>query len=177
MSSNDSKKPRRRGANSEKGFKPYHSVSVPKHVDLAHQLQEDRPKTTVMLRNIPNRYSQAGLLKEIDAAGFTDTYDFFYLPMDTKNRTNVGYAFINFLTSQDLDRFMSYFAGYVFPNCFEEAISMLLASASAYPVEVPHGFDMAHSSMPSMAPPVSSAQQVYTHPEDEAEALVSPLLP
>eukprot|EP00435_Cladocopium_sp_Y103_P071527 s90_g37.t1 len=118
MSSNDSKKPRRRGANSEKGFKPYHSVSVPKHVDLVHQShQEDKPKTTVMLRNIPNRYSQVGLLKEIDAAGFTDSYDFFYLPMDTKNRTNVGYAFINFLTSQDLDRFMTYFAGYVFPNC------------------------------------------------------------
>ena len=33
--------------------------------------------------------------------GFVDTYDFFYLPMDTKNRTNVGYAFINFLSSQD----------------------------------------------------------------------------
>ncbi|CAL1147862.1 unnamed protein product [Cladocopium goreaui] len=118
MSSNDSKKPRRRGTNSEKGFKPYHSVSVPKHVDLVHQShQEDKPKTTVMLRNIPNRYSQVGLLKEINAAGFTDSYDFFYLPMDTKNRTNVGYAFINFLTSQDLDRFMTYFAGYVFPNC------------------------------------------------------------
>ncbi len=58
MTSNDSKKPRRRGANSDKGFKPYHSVSVPKHVDLSHHAQEDRPKTTVMLRNIPNRYSQ-----------------------------------------------------------------------------------------------------------------------
>eukprot|EP00434_Breviolum_minutum_P014505 symbB.v1.2.012790.t1/scaffold884.1/size313170/2 len=88
MTSNDSKKPRRRGVNSEKGFKPYHSVSVPKHVDLSHHAQEDRPKTTVMLRNIPNRYSQVGLLKEIDAAGFTDSYDVFYLPMDTKNRTS-----------------------------------------------------------------------------------------
>jgi hypothetical protein len=30
-------------------------------VDLVHQShQEDKPKTTVMLRNIPNRYSQAG---------------------------------------------------------------------------------------------------------------------
>lgn len=27
----------RRGANSDRGFKPYHSVSVPKHVDLVHQ--------------------------------------------------------------------------------------------------------------------------------------------
>lgn len=57
-----------------------------------------------MLRNIPNRYSQASLLQEIDAAGYEGTYDFFYLPMDTQNRTNVGYAFINFLTPQDLER-------------------------------------------------------------------------
>lgn len=115
--SHDSKKPRRRGANSDRGFKPYHSVSVPKHVDLVHQVHEDRPKTTVMLRNIPNRYSQVTLLKEIDAQGFIDSYDFFYLPMDTKNRTNVGYDFINFLTAQDLERFMKRFAGYVFPHC------------------------------------------------------------
>eukprot|EP00439_Symbiodinium_sp_Y106_P069087 s1226_g11.t2 len=114
------KKPRRRGgasANVEKGiFKPYHSVSVPKHADLLHHFQADRPKTTVMLRNIPNRYSQASLLQEIDLAGYRGTYDFFYLPMDTQNRTNVGYAFINFLTSPDLERFMMEFAGYLFQN-------------------------------------------------------------
>ncbi|CAE7856699.1 ML2 [Symbiodinium necroappetens] len=114
------KKPRRRGgasANVEKGiFKPYHSVSVPKHADLLHHFQADRPKTTVMLRNIPNRYSQASLLQEIDLAGYRGTYDFFYLPMDTQNRTNVGYAFINFLTSPDLERFMVEFAGYLFQN-------------------------------------------------------------
>mmetsp|Transcript_105107 Transcript_105107/g.250218 ORF Transcript_105107/g.250218 Transcript_105107/m.250218 type:complete len:334 (+) Transcript_105107:79-1080(+) len=114
------KKPRRRGgasANVEKGiFKPYHSVSVPKHADLLHHFQADRPKTTVMLRNIPNRYSQASLLQEIDLAGYRGTYDFFYLPMDTQNRTNVGYAFINFLTSPDLERFMVEFASYLFQN-------------------------------------------------------------
>ena len=104
MTSNDSdskKKCRKRGANTERGFKPYHSVSVPKNADLMHNQPGDRPKTTVMLRNIPNRYSQAGLLKEIDAAGFKGSYDFFYLPMDTKNRTNVGYAFINFLSTEE----------------------------------------------------------------------------
>mmetsp|Transcript_27953 Transcript_27953/g.65039 ORF Transcript_27953/g.65039 Transcript_27953/m.65039 type:complete len:339 (+) Transcript_27953:102-1118(+) len=114
------RKPRRRGGatvNADKGiFRPYHSVSVPKNADLLHQFHADRPKTTVMLRNIPNRYSQANLLQEIDAAGFRGTYDFFYLPMDTQNRTNVGYAFINFLTSHDLDRFMTEFAGYLFQS-------------------------------------------------------------
>lgn len=31
-------------------------------MDLVHGFQADRPKTTVMLRNIPNHYSQAGVL-------------------------------------------------------------------------------------------------------------------
>lgn len=99
-------------------FRPYHSVSVPKHVDLQQHVLEsqNRPKTTAMLRNIPNRYTQATLLSEVDGAGFHGTYDFFYLPMDTYNRTNVGYAFINFVTPDDFDRFTSIFAGYMFQD-------------------------------------------------------------
>eukprot|EP00438_Fugacium_kawagutii_P033090 Skav229603 [mRNA] locus=scaffold510:225750:228890:+ [translate_table: standard] len=114
MASN-AKRSRRR--HTEKGFRPYHSVSVPKSVDLVHSGQiGDRPKTTVMLRNIPNRYSQASLLEEIDHAGFKGSYDFFYLPMDTQNRTNVGYAFINFLTTEELERFMVEFANHAFKH-------------------------------------------------------------
>lgn len=116
MASDDKRKSRRR-QQTEKGFRPYHSVSVPKSVDLVHSgLQGDRPKTTVMLRNIPNRYSQASLLEEIDLAGFKGSYDFFYLPMDTQNRTNVGYAFINFLTTEELERFMTEFANHAFKH-------------------------------------------------------------
>jgi len=69
-----------------------------------------------MLRNIPNRYSQAGLLEEIDHSGFKGSYDFFYLPMDTQNRTNVGYAFINFLTPEEATRFMTEFAHHAFKH-------------------------------------------------------------
>lgn len=99
-------------------FRPYHSVSVPKHVDLQQHVlaSQNRPKTTAMLRNIPNRYTQATLLSEVDGAGFHGTYDFFYLPMDTHNRTNVGYAFINFVTPDDFERFTSIFAGYMFQD-------------------------------------------------------------
>eukprot|EP00930_Biecheleria_cincta_P060604 TRINITY_DN46244_c0_g1_i1.p1 TRINITY_DN46244_c0_g1~~TRINITY_DN46244_c0_g1_i1.p1 ORF type:complete len:401 (+),score=71.82 TRINITY_DN46244_c0_g1_i1:75-1277(+) len=95
-------------------FRPYHSVSVPKSVALHELLDDRKPKTTAMLRNIPNRYTQATLLEVIDSAGFEQEYDFFYLPMDTQNRTNVGYCFINFTTPAGLEKFISTFVGFSF---------------------------------------------------------------
>ena len=37
-----------------------------------------------MLRNIPNKYTQAMILDEIDENGLYKKYDFFYLPIDYK---------------------------------------------------------------------------------------------
>jgi hypothetical protein len=51
-------------------------------------------RTTVMIKNIPNKYTQKMLLERIDTKHF-GRYDFFYLPIDLKNNCNVGYAFIN----------------------------------------------------------------------------------
>jgi len=67
-----------------------------------------------MLRNIPNKYTQASLLQEIDHLGFEGTYNFFYLPMDVHNRTNVGYAFINFVLLSDMAGFIEAFTDYKF---------------------------------------------------------------
>ncbi|CAE7229225.1 ML2, partial [Symbiodinium pilosum] len=100
----------------KKEFKPYHATSVPKETDFAAVATSDNPPTTAMLRNIPSKCTQASLLEEIDSEGFTGLYDFFYLPMDVRNKTNVGYAFVNFLQPSDMTRFSEHFEGYRFKN-------------------------------------------------------------
>lgn len=39
-------------------------------------------RTTIMLRNIPNKYTRDMILEEIDMFNFKKKYDFFYLPID-----------------------------------------------------------------------------------------------
>ncbi len=78
-------------------------------------------RTTVMIRNIPNKYTQVMLLSEIDVA-FKQEYDFFYLPIDFKNRCNMGYAFINFLDSQSIISFWAEFIGQRWYNFNSEKV-------------------------------------------------------
>lgn len=67
--------------------------------------------TTLMLRNIPNNYQRDSLLSELDSHGFKACYDFFYLPIDFRNRCNMGYAFINMVNPQEAERFKQTYNG------------------------------------------------------------------
>ncbi|XP_077252667.1 protein terminal ear1-like [Tasmannia lanceolata] len=68
-------------------------------------------RTTVMIKNLPNKYSQKMLMELLDrhciywneqiAEGDNEplsSYDFLYLPVDFRNKCNIGYGFLN-LTS------------------------------------------------------------------------------
>ena len=49
-----------------------------------------------MIRHIPNKYTQKMLLATIDEH-FRGTYDFFYLPIDFKNKCVAGCYMLGFL--------------------------------------------------------------------------------
>lgn len=65
--------------------------------------------TTVMLRNIPNKYTRSMLVALIDEQGFKGQYDFVYLPMDFRQAVNLGYAFVNLLTHDGAMQFKAAF--------------------------------------------------------------------
>ncbi|KAL3500957.1 hypothetical protein ACH5RR_035406 [Cinchona calisaya] len=63
-------------------------------LDIDRIARGEDKRTTLMIKNIPNKYTSKMLLAAIDER-HRGTYDFIYLPIDFKNKCNVGYAFIN----------------------------------------------------------------------------------
>lgn len=70
------------------------------------------PRTTLMLRNIPNCYSRSLLLELLDGHGFKGSYNLVYLPIDFNTNCGFGYAFVNFVDTESADIFMSQLQGF-----------------------------------------------------------------
>ncbi|XP_010536580.1 PREDICTED: protein MEI2-like 4 isoform X2 [Tarenaya hassleriana] len=79
-------------------------------LDLDRILQGEDSRTTLMVKNIPNKYTSKMLLAAIDEH-CKGTYDFIYLPIDFKNKCNVGYAFINMTDPKNIIPFHKAFDG------------------------------------------------------------------
>ncbi|KAL1413545.1 hypothetical protein Q8F55_001319 [Vanrija albida] len=77
------------------------------------------PRTTVMIKDVPNKLSRqelVGILQEVGAwttlqqpneqQVVPDEFDFVYLRFDFNNHCNVGYAFVNFTSTKALYNFI-----------------------------------------------------------------------
>eukprot|EP00929_Paragymnodinium_shiwhaense_P047904 TRINITY_DN2429_c0_g6_i1.p1 TRINITY_DN2429_c0_g6~~TRINITY_DN2429_c0_g6_i1.p1 ORF type:complete len:596 (+),score=150.82 TRINITY_DN2429_c0_g6_i1:113-1900(+) len=76
--------------------------------DATDENRSCKSVTTVMLRNIPNKYTRDMLVNQLHEGG-RYRIDFVYLPIDFKNKCNVGYCFLNFCTPKECQRFMESF--------------------------------------------------------------------
>lgn len=68
--------------------------------------------TTVIMRNIPNRFSVAALAAMLDKHGFCGAYDLIYLPVDFATGVSFGYAFVNLTTNEKAERLIATFDGF-----------------------------------------------------------------
>lgn len=81
-------------------------------------------RTTLMIKNIPNKYNVKLILSVIDE-NHRGTYDFIYLPIDFKNKCNVGYAFINMTDPQHIIPFYKTFNGKKWEKFNSEKVASL----------------------------------------------------
>lgn len=80
--------------------------------DEDFEARSGKPKTTMMLRNIPNIFTRAMLVDQLNQSGFRGSYDFVYLPVDHSTNVGFGYAFVNFTSPNGARLFKNHFHGY-----------------------------------------------------------------
>ncbi|GAB2299084.1 Protein MEI2-like 2 [Dionaea muscipula] len=93
-------------------------------LDLEKIASGEDARTTLMIKNIPNKYTSKMLLAAIDESHM-GTYDFLYLPIDFKNKCNVGYAFINMLSPSHIIPFYEAFNGKKWEKFNSEKVASL----------------------------------------------------
>lgn len=115
-------------------FKEYSHKDVPRHSDFEGYALSDESSavgtlvTTLMIRNIPNRYTQADLLDELTLLGFGGTIDFLYMPLDRGSKANVGYAFVNFLAVKAAFECREALHGYKFTRHGKDKVAIVSAA-------------------------------------------------
>ena len=62
-------------------------------IDIIEIISGKDKRTTLMLRNIPNKYKLDDLVKEIDKS-FWGKYDYINLPIDYERKLNLGYTLL-----------------------------------------------------------------------------------
>ncbi|KAK7539032.1 RNA recognition motif 2-domain-containing protein [Phyllosticta citricarpa] len=117
--------PRRARHNDENGANAIALDHIREGVDV---------RTTVMVRNIPNKmdtYQLEDLLRKLSFG----RYDFVYLRIDFRNGFNVGYAFVNFASAMDVVNFCERLVAHGWPGDLGSGKSPALSYATVQGVE------------------------------------------
>eukprot|EP00347_Sterkiella_histriomuscorum_P020889 403336070 len=87
----------------------YSSQEIMQFVVRTKNILQDG-RTSLMIKNIPNKYTKQMLIDTIELT-HKKKYDFLYLPIDFQNKCNVGYAFINIKSVDQVKTFFQRFHG------------------------------------------------------------------
>jgi RNA recognition motif-containing protein len=68
--------------------------------------------TTIMIRNIPGKYTQEALMEEVWQV--SPLFNFFHMPVARKTNGCLGYAFVNFIDAETASKFIAEFQGHAF---------------------------------------------------------------
>jgi RNA recognition motif-containing protein len=79
---------------------------------IEQSTKDESEYTTVLVRNIPSKYTLDWLLEEVRVVA---DCDFVHLPTARRSgSSNFGYAFVNFVTPEDARKFLQEFDGHHF---------------------------------------------------------------
>jgi hypothetical protein len=105
--------------------------------DSAHNGQ------TVMIRHIACSYTQEQVMSFLDEAGFNGKYNFVYLPSNPAKNANLGYAFVNFVSAEYVDKCKEKLDGRVFgTSCTQKKCSVALAHMQGYSMISRHATEL-----------------------------------
>jgi hypothetical protein len=68
--------------------------------------------TTVMMRNVPHSYTCDKLIDLLESKGFSEWFDFVYVPINFECMLGVGYAFVNLTSQERAEEFILAFEGF-----------------------------------------------------------------
>jgi hypothetical protein len=113
----------------------------------------DAPPTTMMIRNIPRRYTPEYLLMDLHDLGFDGTFDFLYIPTDKTTSACVGYAFVNFIDPCWAEQCMHSFKEYQFkrhPRGMSKVARVSVAQVQGLETNLQHFQDAVNASKHKM---------------------------
>ena len=84
-------------------------------IDILKILTQEDKRTTLMIRNIPNKFTLDQFLN-IFNKNFEGKFNLFLLPTDIRKKKNYGYAFINFINNYYIVNFYYSFNGKKWEN-------------------------------------------------------------
>lgn len=151
-------------------FVPATVVAAPKKYTASiwgKQKRKAPTNTSVVLKNLPERCTNAMVIELLAQVGLTGQYDFLYVPTDFRDFTAFGYAFVNFVGPEQAQVAIDRLSGLEFSATALEAI--WCADHQGYSVHVRRyrNSPVMHATVPEIYKPMifkHGVQQTFPAP-------------